>query len=45
MGLILLIEKKLIVANHNLEEMARLIGADSLAYISLDGLYRSERGS
>src|SRR5207302_2418408 len=32
---------KLLAARHNIEEMADLIGADSLAFISLDGLYRA----
>ena len=32
---------KLLAANHDSDEMARLIGADSLAFISLDGLYRA----
>jgi amidophosphoribosyltransferase len=32
---------KLMAANHTVEEMARIIGADSLAFISLDGLYRA----
>lgn len=32
---------KLLAANHDTDEMARLIGADSLAFISLDGLYRA----
>ena len=32
---------KLLAARHNVEEMAKLIGADSLAFISLDGLYRA----
>ncbi len=32
---------KLLAANHDTAEMARLIGADSLAFISLDGLYRA----
>ena len=32
---------KLLAANHDTEEMAQLIGADSLAFISLDGLYRA----
>ncbi len=32
---------KLLAANHDTEAMARLIGADSLAFISLDGLYRA----
>lgn len=33
--------KKLMAANYNLEEMAEIIGADSLAFISIDGLYRA----
>ncbi len=32
---------KLLAARHNIQEMADLIGADSLAFISLDGLYRA----
>src|ERR1700761_5312078 len=32
---------KLLAANHSVEEMAELIGADSLAFISIDGLYRA----
>ena len=32
---------KLLAANHDIAEMAELIGADSLAFISLDGLYRA----
>ena len=32
---------KLLAARHSVEEMAQLIGADSLAFISLDGLYRA----
>jgi amidophosphoribosyltransferase len=32
---------KLLAARHNVEEMAAIIGADSLAFISLDGLYRA----
>jgi amidophosphoribosyltransferase len=32
---------KLLAARHNLEEMAQLIGVDSLAFISIDGLYRA----
>jgi amidophosphoribosyltransferase len=31
----------LIASNHSVEEMARLIGVDSLAYLSMDGLYRA----
>jgi amidophosphoribosyltransferase len=33
--------KKLLAANYNLEEMRDFIGADSLAFISIDGLYRA----
>jgi amidophosphoribosyltransferase len=32
---------KLLAARHSVEEMAQLIGVDSLAYISIDGLYRA----
>jgi amidophosphoribosyltransferase len=32
---------KLLAAKHTVEEMARLIGVDSLAFISIDGLYRA----
>ena len=32
---------KLLAANHDAAEMAELIGADSLAFISIDGLYRA----
>jgi amidophosphoribosyltransferase len=32
---------KLLAAKHDVAEMARIIGADSLAFISLDGLYRA----
>ena len=32
---------KLLAARHNVQEMAELIGADSLAFISADGLYRA----
>jgi amidophosphoribosyltransferase len=32
---------KLLAAQHTVEEMADLIGADSLAFISIDGLYRA----
>ncbi len=32
---------KLLAANHSIDEMAALIGADSLAFISNDGLYRA----
>ncbi len=33
--------QKLIAANHNTDEIAKIIGVDSLAYISLDGLYKA----
>jgi amidophosphoribosyltransferase len=32
---------KLMAARHDVQQMARIIGADSLAFISLDGLYRA----
>ena len=32
---------KLLAAMHTIDEMARLIGVDSLAFVSLDGLYRA----
>src|ERR687889_1734139 len=32
---------KLMAAQHDLAEMARIIGVDSLAFLSLDGLYRA----
>jgi amidophosphoribosyltransferase len=32
---------KLLAARHSVDEMADLIGADSLAFISIDGLYRA----
>ncbi|MCF8480458.1 MAG: amidophosphoribosyltransferase [Rhodospirillum sp.] len=32
---------KLLAANHSIEEMAKYLGVDSLAFISLDGLYRA----
>src|SRR3978361_2456089 len=32
---------KLLAPSHSVEEMAHLIGADSLAFISIDGLYRA----
>ena len=32
---------KLLAAHHNVKEMAELIGADSLAFISIDGLYQA----
>ncbi len=33
--------KELLAANHDVAAMARLIGVDSLAFISIDGLYRA----
>lgn len=33
--------EELMAAQHTLEEMCRLIGADSLAFVSIDGLYRA----
>jgi amidophosphoribosyltransferase len=32
---------KLLASHHNVAEMARFIGVDSLAFISIDGLYRA----
>ncbi|PZP85813.1 MAG: amidophosphoribosyltransferase [Azospirillum brasilense] len=32
---------QLLAANHSTEEMAKLIGVDSLAFITIDGLYRA----
>lgn len=32
---------KLMAAKHNVEEMCEMIGADSLSFISIDGLYRA----
>lgn len=34
-------EKHLLAARHSLEEMRKAINADSLAFISFDGLYRA----
>jgi len=34
-------QAKLLAANHTLEEMRRFIGCDSLAFLSVDGLYRA----
>jgi amidophosphoribosyltransferase len=33
--------EKLLAATHSLEEMRRYIGADSLAFLSVDGIYRA----
>jgi len=32
---------KLLAAQHNVAEMAKIIGVDSLSFISIDGLYRA----
>ena len=32
---------QLLAASHTVDQMAKLIGADSLAFVSLDGLYRA----
>ena len=34
-------EKSLLAATHSLEEMREYVGADSLAFLSIDGLYRA----
>jgi amidophosphoribosyltransferase len=34
-------QDKLLAATHNLEEMRQFIGADSLAFLSVDGIYRA----
>lgn len=34
-------KEKLMAANHDIESMAKLIGVDSLAFVSIDGLYRA----
>lgn len=33
--------EKLLAANHTIEEMRAIIGADSLAFLSVDGIYRA----
>jgi amidophosphoribosyltransferase len=38
------VREKLLAARHSVAEMAELIGADSLAFISIDGLYRALHG-
>lgn len=35
---------QLMAANHNVAEMAKIIGVDSLAFISLNGMYRAVSG-
>jgi amidophosphoribosyltransferase len=37
-------KKELIAASHTLEEIRKYLGADSLAYLSLDGLMSAVRG-
>lgn len=34
-------QQQLLAANHSLEEMCKYIGADSLAFLSVDGLYKA----
>lgn len=34
-------QSELLATGHNVDEMARMIGVDSLAFISIDGLYRA----
>ncbi|MFT6076931.1 MAG: amidophosphoribosyltransferase [Rickettsiales bacterium] len=34
-------KKDLMASNHSIEEMAKLIGVDTLAYVSTDGLYKA----
>lgn len=34
-------QQKLFAANHSIEEMRRFIGCDSLAFMSIDGMYRA----
>lgn len=36
---------QLMAAKHDVREMARMIGADSLAFVSLDGMYKAVCGS
>jgi amidophosphoribosyltransferase len=35
------VREKLLAATHSLEEMRELIGADSLAFLSVDGIYKA----
>ena len=35
------VTRKLLAARHSIEDMRRLIRADSLAFVSIDGLYRA----
>ncbi|RCK32636.1 amidophosphoribosyltransferase [Thalassospira xiamenensis] len=34
-------KEKLMAANHDIESMAKIIGVDSLAFVTIDGLYRA----
>jgi len=34
-------KSQLMAANHSIAEMARIIGVDSLSFLSMDGLYRA----
>jgi amidophosphoribosyltransferase len=34
-------KEKLLAANHDLEQMRQYIGADSLAFLSIEGIYRA----
>ena len=34
-------QKQLLAANHSIDEMCAYIGADSLAFLSVDGLYKA----
>lgn len=36
---------KLLAAHHSVAEMTRIIGADTLSFISIDGLYRAVAGT
>lgn len=38
-------KKDLIASNHSVDEIAKIIGADRLGFISIDGLYRAISGS
>ena len=38
-------KSNLMAANYSIDEMAKMIGVDKLAYISIDGLYRAIAGS
>ena len=35
------VQEQLLAANNSLEEMCQFIGADSLAFLSVDGLYKA----